>query len=352
MTDTAPAAIARTEPRLDWVDVAKGVCIVLVVMMHSTLGVGKATGGEGFMHHVVAFAKPFRMPDFFLISGLFLALVIDRPWRLYLDRKVVHFAYFYVLWLLIQGAFKWPGLGLEEGAGAVVHAFLLALVDPFGTLWFIYLLPIFFVFAKLVRPIHPLVVLAFAAVLESLRVQTGWMVPDEFCARLFYVMLGCYGARYVFRLADWAGDHRALAVAGLVAWALANGAAVWGGASELPVVSLALGVAGAMAIVSLSATISGTRAAEPLRYAGERSIVVYLAFFLPMAVTRAVLIKTGVIEDIGWISLIVTLVGVAAPLAFHWVVKRTGVGLFLFERPKAFHIDGPARTNSRLQTAE
>jgi uncharacterized membrane protein YcfT len=47
---------------------------------------------------VVAFAKPFRMPDFFLISGLFLARVIDRDWRTYLDRKVVHFVYFYLLW--------------------------------------------------------------------------------------------------------------------------------------------------------------------------------------------------------------------------------------------------------------
>ncbi len=338
--------------RLDWVDVAKGVCIVLVVMMHSTLGVGKATGDEGFMHHVVEFARPFRMPDFFMISGLFLALVIDRPWRLYLDRKVVHFAYFYLLWLLIQGAFKWPGLAMQEGLGAVAHAFLLALVDPFGTLWFIYLLPIFFVFAKLVKTIPPLLVLAFAAALEMLPIHTGWMVPDEFCARLFYVMLGWYGAPYVFRLADWARAHRAVAAGALVLWALANAAAVWGGASELPVVSLALGVAGAMAIVSASAMIAGTSAAEPIRYAGERSIVVYLAFFLPMAVTRELLIRTGVIDDTGWMSLIVTVAGVVAPLVFHWIVKRTGVGLFLFERPRAFHIDQTATAKSKLQLAE
>ena len=31
--------------------------------------------------------QPFRMPDFFLISGLFLARVIDRDWRDYLDRR-------------------------------------------------------------------------------------------------------------------------------------------------------------------------------------------------------------------------------------------------------------------------
>src|SRR5258708_40045130 len=61
--------------RVDWVDYAKGFCIVFVVMMHSTLGVEQAVGHEGWLHTVVAFARPFRMPDFFLISGLFLSQV-------------------------------------------------------------------------------------------------------------------------------------------------------------------------------------------------------------------------------------------------------------------------------------
>jgi len=94
------AALSGTE-RIDWVDYAKGICIIMVVMMHSVLGVELAAGQTGYMHVLVAFAKPFRMPDFFLISGLFLAVVIDRDWRTYLDRKVVHFLYFYVLWVTI-----------------------------------------------------------------------------------------------------------------------------------------------------------------------------------------------------------------------------------------------------------
>ena len=52
--------------RVDWVDTAKGFCIVMVVMMHSTLGVEAAAGREGWMHALVEFARPFRMPDFFL----------------------------------------------------------------------------------------------------------------------------------------------------------------------------------------------------------------------------------------------------------------------------------------------
>lgn len=42
--------------RIAWVDYAKGFCIIMVVMMRSTLGVGNALGGQGFLHAVVAFA--------------------------------------------------------------------------------------------------------------------------------------------------------------------------------------------------------------------------------------------------------------------------------------------------------
>src|SRR5947208_11440297 len=106
----------------------------MVVMMHSTLGVEQAAGHEGWMHYAVTFAKPFRMPDFFLISGLFLARVIDRDWRTYLDRKVVHFAYFYVLWVTIQFAFKATGFAAEHGASGVAKLYAEAFIEPFGTL--------------------------------------------------------------------------------------------------------------------------------------------------------------------------------------------------------------------------
>src|SRR5437868_11366863 len=138
---------ADAASRIDWVDYAKGFCIVMVVMMHSTLGVEAAAGEQSSMHALVAFAKPFRMPDFFLISGLFLARVIERDWRGYLDRKVVHFAYFYVLWVTIQFVFKAPTF-TEMGWRGVGLSYLEAFIEPFGTLWFIYLLPIFFVTVK------------------------------------------------------------------------------------------------------------------------------------------------------------------------------------------------------------
>ena len=91
--------------------------------MHSTFGVELAADQQSWMHAVSDFAKPFRMPDFFLISGLFLARVIDRDWASYLDRRVWHFVYFYVLWLTIQIGLKAPGLMGEVGALGVVQLY-------------------------------------------------------------------------------------------------------------------------------------------------------------------------------------------------------------------------------------
>jgi uncharacterized membrane protein YcfT len=73
-----------------WLDYARGICIVAVVTFYTAAHVGDLFGTSGWLEYWVDFARPFRMPDFFFISGLLLGQVIDRPWRGYLDKKVVH----------------------------------------------------------------------------------------------------------------------------------------------------------------------------------------------------------------------------------------------------------------------
>jgi len=321
--------------RVDWVDYAKGFCIVMVVMMHSTLGVEAAAGREGWLHYAVAFALPFRMPDFFMISGLFLANVIDRPWRTYLDRKVVHFAYFYLLWMTIQFAVKAPGLVHEHGAVEVARLYALSLIDPFGTLWFIYMLPVFFVFIRLTRNVPAPVIWLFGAVLEIAHVNTGWMVPDEFAARFVYCYTGYIFAKQVFALTARAQANPLLGLAGLLAWGLLNGTLVYLGYEIMPFVSLGLGLVGACAVVTAASLMAKSDLFKPLRYCGRNSIVIYLAFFLPMAATRATLLHFGWIGDIGTVSAIVTLIGVFGSLAMFWAARGTPAR-FLFERPAAF----------------
>ncbi len=339
--------------RVDWVDTAKGICIIFVVMMHSVLGVEAAAGETGWMHAVVAFAAPFRMPDFFLISGLFLSNVIARDWRLYLDRKVVHFAYFYVLWMTIQFAVKAPVFAGELGVTGTLEFYLLSFVQPFGTLWFIYMLPVFFVVCKLARDfgVPWQLMLAAGALLHIAPIHTGWLLVDEFASRFVYFYAGYTLAPRIFALAGWARERVGVSLACLLGWGLVNGGLVYMNWSGLPIVSLALGAAGAGAIILTSALIVNTGRMGFLQHFGENSIVIYLAFFFPMGVTRVVLLKLGIL-DIGTTSLIVTLVASVSPMILFWMIRKTGLGWFLFKRPEWAYLTGTFTRKPQAQAAE
>ena len=371
----------RSDGRIDWVDYAKGFCIIFVVMLHSTLGVEKhafekglvAEGSVGWMNAIVTFAQPFRMPDFFMISGLFLGLVIARSWRRYLDRKVLHFAYFYVLWLAIQFAFRsigWIGEGL--GPADILQRFAVALIEPYGTLWFIYMLPVMFLITRLLDRVHWLLVLATAALLEIAPIHTGLVLIDEFAARYVYFFAGYALAEPIFRLAAWARANTRHAVLWLLTWAGVNAAFTFTAVptvigswyaslerdvpvnlAQLPIISLMLGAAGAFAVICLCALLARLRTASFLRYIGQNSIVVYLAFFLPMVISREILMRFAPELDLGTMSLIVLVVSVVTSMIAWEFTRITGWFRFVFIRPSWASVDRePGGRKASLQPAE
>src|SRR3984893_14445492 len=196
----------------------------------------------------------------------------------------------------------------------------------------------------------PLLIWGVLALLESAHVATGWTVIDEFCGRFVYFYSGYLFAGHVFALSDRARARPGLALAGLAVWALVNGSLVGSGFSELRLISLMLGLSGACAIVTIGTLLARAHWLNFLRFCGEHSIVIYLAFFLPMAATRTLLLRTGLIHDIGTISLVVTVVGVFGALAIWRIALKAGAN-FLFERPAAFWI-APKKPSRVLQAAE
>jgi len=338
--------------RLDWVDVAKGISILLVVMMHSAFGVGADTGGTGVLHWIIAFATPFRMPEFFLISGLFLSQVIGRDWLRYADRRVVHYLYFYALWAVIHIVFKEALVARDPALAA--NSLLLALVQPYGVLWFIYMLAVFSAAAKLLHQLrvpHWLALLA-GAVLQIASVNTGSYILDYFAAYFVYFYAGYAFAPMIIGLADAAQARLGLALLGLLGWALLNAGLVFGGGfrllpdhvemgfAALPGLHLVLALLGSAALCVSAALLSKLSAMAWLRWLGAHSLVVYLAFALPMGITRTVLMATGAITDTSLISIAVMAAAVIGPLLLLALVKLTGQGRFLFARPDWAHLPG------------
>lgn len=348
-----PLSVHAAAERVAWVDAAKGLCIILVVMMHSTLGLGATVGREGWLHVLVEFAQPFRIPAFFLIAGLFLSRTIDAPWRRYLDRKVLHFIYFYLLWMLIQSAVKTLP---AEGGEDFLRESALALIEPFGTLWFIYLLPVFFVVTKLARRAPVWIVLAEAVALNLWPHETGWTAIDEFMKRYVFFFAGYAFAPYVFRLAEQARRTPDIAIAATGAAFALIAAALFGfgaGAAHASIVALPLAAIGAAGLIVVASLASDTRAGRMLRACGEQSIVIYLAFFLPMAATRMLLVQSGAVGsilDVGTASVIITVLAVTTPLILRRLIGE-GPLRWLFERPRWARLSEDERRTRRLSAA-
>jgi uncharacterized membrane protein YcfT len=322
----------RPASRIGWVDTGKGICIILVVLMHVAGGLELAAGQESWIDPLIAWAKQFRMPGLFLLSGLFVPRLAGLGWGAFLDRKIVPLAYYYLLWFSINALMRFPPWG-EAGLAGFARNYALGLVDPFGVLWFIYLLTVFFLVARAVwRWRHA--ALAVSALLALAPLNTGWMVPDQLTAYFVFFLAGAVLSDGIRAAADRAAAHRGRAFALWSGWFALSALATPFLGHEIqtaaPGVHLLLGIAGVLGILLGSVLLAGRL--PWLDYCGRNSLPIYLAFFLPMVVGRAILLRSGVELDLGLAALLLTAVSVAVPLLLHRLVRNTPLS-FLFARP-------------------
>lgn len=333
------AASSSAFQRVGWVDYAKGICIVWVVTMYATDYVKEITHSIGWMQHAVNFAQPFRMPDFFLLSGLFVARVLDRPWRSYLDTKVVHFLYFYTLWATLKFVNMYGKTLLGHDALNLVPEYFMMFVEPpTGPLWFIYVLALYFLTVRALRNVSPLIVLPLAMCLE---IAVAWgpdmvwsvKIADKFARYFVFFYSGYLVAGPVFRAAAWAQVHRTTAIGVLLAWALLNQLMVSLQWTFLPGMQLALGYVGAGGIMLAASQLARFDSMRWLRYLGQHSIVVYLGFVVPLGMMRKLVAQPPALLDLGTLSFLVMVASIAGAMLLYWAVRHTPLR-FLFERPE------------------
>jgi uncharacterized membrane protein YcfT len=327
-----PAAGARAASRYGWVDIAKGICIVAVVCLYTFNALHERQLDPGWLSTWTAFAKPFRMPDFFLISGLFLVKVIDRPWRSYLDTKVLHYFYFILLWSFLIFVWNFGARFGELGVWRSFKLFVYLVYRPDAMLWFIQTLSLYFVVTRLLRAMPMFVMLPVAFVMRVSEYHTGIYPIDWFGEFYVFFLCGYYFARHWFAIADWAADHRKVAWGVLPVWVVANQLMVASGATQNPVVLVATGMVGIVAVIVLASLISEARWAAPLRYLGHHSIVVYLGFYLPLQAMANAYQREGAQWNVHLLGALLVVSSIGAAAALHAATRRTALR-FLFERP-------------------
>lgn len=323
--------------RVDWVDYAKGICIIAVITLYTA---GEARGAfdtAGWMQYWVEFAKPFRMPDFFLLSGLFLGRVINKPWRHYVDRKVAHFLYFYILWSIIYMIYK---ISMGEFAGEnlvyITKSFIsMSLFWPFSQLWFILMLPIFFIATRLIKGVSVWIVfpvLCLVHLFPPVDIQMS-MMPEQFFERFVFFYAGYAFATHFFTYARKVQQYPLITLAMIGVWTAVNSLLVFNDFLEYNIVTLILGFYGALAVIAIGALLQKLPNMEWLQYLGANSIIIFLPFYLPMKLISYVMLSLYSSYPPGLFAVILTVLTLLASVLFYQLAQKINTGLWLLRRP-------------------
>lgn len=336
-----PASPQRS--RTAWVDVAKGISIILVALHHVVVEAVSRGWSPEVAHEVSSSLGTLRMPLFFLASGLFATRTLAGPWGRLLERRVAFFAWLYVLWVAVR--YLWFGLlvhGLDAEAWASPWTVVSQLWLPASGMWFLYALALFSLIGRVTRVVPPVLRIGAAAVLSAL-VGSGVVPVDSYAWRsmalnLVFFLLGADASRAIRRRADAWGRPAAVGLAlgagaGFVALTLAlrdhDVAAVPGARLATSLVALVAGVA-------LAVALAGTRAGRAPQWLGTRTLEVYLIHGLLLGVVAklvALVHPGGFWVDRGVVLMLVTTgVIVVGSLAAARGLRAVG-GRWLFVPP-------------------
>ena len=345
----APGTVRpRPEGRLLWVDVAKGACILLVVLHHAVvkdLPLQAAPALESALEPalepvvdawlwVTMALKPVRMPLFFVLSGLVASGAVRRPWA-QARRRVLSPYYLYVVWLVLQGAFfsveRLLPMNRTQDLGELVADLVLASTG----LWFLYALAVYFALARLLAGLPVLPVLAVSAVVSAC---AGLLPTDDWnrVSVVFHFTFCALGALAPELVRRWAGPasrvprRLALVYLALVVFLPLLGV-------PRTTVMLLAGLVGVPLGLGVSVLLAEGRAAAGLAWVGRRTLPIYvlhapllaLALHLPSPIGTG---RLGAIEAAAY-PVLLTAVAVTAALALHALLRRMGADM-LFELPR------------------
>ena len=316
------AAPAAAKPRHGWVDLAKGVCIVLVVLLHTTnFMVGRGLA-DPIWHEVNSFAQPVRMPLFFFVSGLFVTKALTMSWTDVLRRRVAPLVYIYALWTVLR--FWYFTLFPETSGTAEAAAWwkpLEAAVRPDSGMWFIYALAVFTIAARALRDVAPVTQIAAAGALAvvSPRLEFDSWAWHSMLSYLVFFLLGVYLAPFAHRVAAGSTVPRAMYAVGLCA--VASLIYRDSDVGEYTVATVALSIIGLAAGVMVMGRFGEARILEPLRRLGRNTLPVFLMHEIVLGTVIAGLVAVGLDLAVGQRipagPLVVTAVAVAVSIGVH-----------------------------------
>lgn len=318
--------------RLHWADTAKAVAVVLVVVYHVALTALKnfapgAPYNEQPWGVLSTWLLPVRMPLFFLVSGVLAERALRRPWPRLLRPRVLDHWWTFVLWTAAIAVFYALAYAPQVFGEFTTRALSWTLTFG-GFYWYLPLLMVFFVTARLLRRL-PWLVVVIGVVLYVIApdlprsLGAGAMSDDalltliRYCQFLLWFALGAF-VRPLVMLA--ARTHLALVAVLVIAYIpIARFTYSPDGVDLTPLLT----IIGCTAALGLSNFVSQWERVRTLgRYLAERTLPIYLVH--PFALTLVTLVlPTLPALRTRYTLLLVPLLVIALVALSTWLYDRT-----------------------------
>lgn len=337
----------QMKQRLDWVDYAKGIGIILVVFTHN-IG-GQRLSGIALPEALavaIPYAYSFHMPLFFFLSGLFVMRSYRKGFAPFLQSKVRTLFYPFVIWSLILGI-------VQTVMGAYVnhplsggHALLFFLIRPIEQMWFLQALFLIYVFFAMTQKIG-LKPLSFFLVCAGLTLFVVPFIHDETVHRIVFHSI-FFGAGVWLhdgvntRLLNakvgplLAASFAALCVQLFLVFGPGRSQMFFFG-TDIParVITAFLGI---LSIAALSEVLNRTGRVHWLLVIGQYTMPIFLMHTILGSGTRIILLRILHLND-PYLHVAVELaVGVGIPMAIAFGLGRCNA-LWAFEWPTARRVE-------------
>ncbi|TNM61043.1 acyltransferase [Streptomyces sp. NP160] len=351
MTSTSPAVprAGTSSSRVGWVDAAKGIAIVLVVLHHSLQWLADSRGAPPVLLALDEQLSTFRMPLFFLASGLFAARPLRAGLRVVVRRRVATYAWVFAVWSTLGVVAAATGFS-DRLEHSLPVAWLLGFVEPSSKLWFLYALALYSLVAALAVRV-PAAWQIGAATALSVVVGSGVLPVDGYVWRamainLVFFLVGVHGSALVRRLAE---ALPLLAVLGAAAaYVLLS---LWIGDREVVGSRLVLSVLALATGVGIAVALSRSRAGRAVEWLGQRTLPVYVMHTLWMKVVGRAANTWAEGAPDALVVVLVLVTAVALSLATHAVLVRMRCR-WLFALPSAWALPAQGATSGAATTGK
>jgi fucose 4-O-acetylase-like acetyltransferase len=345
MSDRTISTEVQGAGRYQWLDVARGIGIILVAIGHALGGLIDSPLGDGedWLRQSFFLIYTFHMPLFFMLSGALVARRIAADRQKFATSLVTDLVWPYFLWSVAQFTLIYSLGSLTNRPQEALWPTLFALpVVPISQFWFLYALFILhgsalvtlrgfgregFLFLCLsLKPLAFLIDMPLALRLAAM--QAPWYGIGVFLAagglasiaverpkwvRLIMPLIAAVlctialGAIPSFKPTTDLFVAQAPAIAGL-AWN-------W--------VVFPAGLMGALAVVGLASFNLG-RVTSALSYLGRRSMPIFILHIMGIAGMRIVLVKGMGVAEPALLLPVIVVAGIIVPLVAFEVVAKLG----------------------------